>query len=68
MIAARPRTSLDRVLVDAPMTEAEMRVLIKRAWRERGVAVFLAEDLARMHDMARRFIETEMAKINGARA
>lgn len=65
---ARPRSSLDRVLVVEPMTEAEMRVLIRRAWREKGVAVFLEVDLERLPAMIRAVVESEMARVYGVRS
>lgn len=68
MPPARPSSSFDRVLVVEPMTEAEMRVLIKRAWREKGVAVFLADDLDRMPGMLRAVVESEMARVYGVRS
>lgn len=68
MPMTRPRSSWDRILADAPMTEAEMRVLVKRAWREKGVAVFLADDLDRMPGMLRAVVESEMARVYGVRS
>ena len=64
----RPRSSFDRMLADAPMTEAEMRVLVKRAWREKGVAVFLKVDLERLPVMIRAVVEGEMVRAYGVRS
>lgn len=55
------------MLADAPMTDAEMRMLIKRAWREKGAAVFLESDLARMPGMLRAIVEGEMVRAYGQR-
>lgn len=63
----RPSSSFDRMLADAPMTDAEMRMLIKRAWREKGAAVFLESDLARMPGMLRAIVEGEMVRAYGQR-
>ena len=63
----RIRTSLDRVLGDAATTDAELRAMARRAWLERGVAVFMPGDLARMPDFARLMVEAEMARVHGQR-
>lgn len=64
-IAARPRTFLDCVLGEAATTDDELRIMARRAWRERGIAVFLAVDLARMPDWARLIVEGEMVRTYG---
>ena len=66
-VISRPRTSLDRVLGEAATTDSELRMLARRAWRERGVAVLMPCDLERMPDFARLMIEGEMARVYGAR-
>lgn len=64
---ARPRTSLDRVLGEAATTDGELRAMARRAWREKGVVVFLPSDLERMPDFARLMVEGEMVRVYGER-
>ncbi len=66
-IVGRPKSSLDRVLGEAATTDGELRTMARRAWRERGVVVFLPCDLERMPDFARLMVEGEMQRLHGAR-
>lgn len=66
-IIARPRTSLDRVLGEAATSEHELRAMAGRAWRQRGVVVFLPCDLERMPDFARLMVEAEARRMYGSR-
>ena len=67
-VVGRPRSSFDRLLAEAPMSEGEMRALIRRAWRERGTAVFLRADLERLPAMIRAVVEGEMVRTYGMRS
>lgn len=69
MTASAPtmKTSLDRVLGNAPTPPEDLRRMARRAWLERGIPVFLPDDLERMPAMARALVEAEMARIHGAR-
>lgn len=66
-VVGRPRTSLDRVLGEAAISERELRAMARRAWRDRGVVVFMPRDLEAMPDWARLMVEAEAARVYGAR-
>lgn len=65
----RPASSLDRrKLGESTMDEEHVRDAIRAARRKRVGIVFLWNDLERMDEIARRFIEAEFDRLNpGAR-
>ena len=60
----RLRTSLDRVLGEAPATESEIRALAAEALKI-GVIVFLRSDLQRLPWHSQEVIEAEAKRLYG---
>lgn len=57
------RTSLDRVLGEAPISDAEIMALRRRAYRESEFYTFTRDDLAKLPAFARAAIESAAREI-----